>query len=97
MIYSVNFLDMTEQLSPPAVVRYVKETGWTLWSTKKENIRIFQMNQQDHFYQIIIPLDKELADYREVMYMAVNTIAEYEKKAIGRSLSLSAESKHRYS
>lgn len=82
MIYSVNFLDMTEQLSPPAVVRYVKETGWTSWPTKKENIRIFQINQQDNFYQIIIPLDKELADYREVMYLAVNTIAEYEKKPL---------------
>ena len=28
MIYSVNFMDLTEKINPHAVVRYLKDTGW---------------------------------------------------------------------
>lgn len=82
MIYSVNFLDMTELLSPPAVVRYLKETGWVSYPNRRKNIRIFQMNHNDHFYQIVVPMDKDLADYHEAMYQAVSTLSEYEQRSL---------------
>ena len=59
MIYSVNFMDLTEKINPHAVVRYLKDTGWMQYKTKKEYIKIFQkITEKEEFYQVIIPIDK---------------------------------------
>ncbi|MFR0958034.1 MAG: hypothetical protein ACLSFA_20710 [Roseburia inulinivorans] len=47
MIYSVNFMDLTEKINPHAVVRYLKDTGWMQYKTKKEYIKIFQKNYRE--------------------------------------------------
>ena len=52
MIYSVNFMDLTEKINPHAVVRYLKDTGWMQYKTKKEYIKIFQkITEKEEFYQ----------------------------------------------
>lgn len=76
MIYSVNFMDLTEKINPHAVVKYLKDTGWIQYKTKKEYIKIFQkITDKDEFYQVIIPIDKELADYKQAMFEAIEQIA----------------------
>lgn len=79
MIYSVNFMDLTEKINPHAVAKYLKDTGWTQYKTRKDYIKIFQKNtDKNEFYQVIIPVDKELADYKQAMFDAIEQIALFE-------------------
>lgn len=76
MIYSVNFMDLTEKINPHAVVKYLKDTGWIPYKTKKEYVKIFQrITEKEEFYQVIIPIDKTLADYKKAMFDAIEQIA----------------------
>ena len=76
MIYSINFMDMTEKINPHAVVKYLKDTGWTPFITKKEYVKIFQkITVENDFYQVVIPIDKTLADYKSAMFEAIEQIA----------------------
>ncbi|HJA94751.1 MAG TPA: hypothetical protein H9717_16820 [Candidatus Eisenbergiella merdipullorum] len=82
MIYSVNFLDLTEKINPLAFSKYLKETGWKLFPTKRTYLKIYQYENKDEFFQVIIPFEKRLSDYKEAMYKAVTTVAEMEKKSV---------------
>ena len=76
MIYSVNFMDLTEKINPHAVVKYLKDTGWIQYKTKKEYIKTFQkITDKGDFYQVIIPIEKDLADYKQAMFEAIEQIA----------------------
>ncbi|RHH18000.1 OB-fold nucleic acid binding domain-containing protein [Blautia obeum] len=76
MIYSVNFMDLTEKINPHAVVKYLKDTGWIQYKTKKEYIKTFQkFTDKDEFYQVTIPIEKDLADYKQAMFEAIEQIA----------------------
>lgn len=76
MIYSVNFMDLTEKINPHAVVKYLKDTGWIQYKTKKEYIKTFQkITDKDEFYQVTIPIEKDLADYKQAMFEAIEQIA----------------------
>lgn len=82
MIYSVNFMDLTEKINPHAVVRYLKDTGWKQYSSKRKDINIFQLfKENDEFYQVVIPLDKTLSDYKYAMYESIEQIALSEKQS----------------
>ena len=70
MIYSVNFLELTEKINPLAFAKYLKDTGWTPYMSKRNCVKIFQLDRED-FYQVTIPVDKNLADYQQAMYNAV--------------------------
>lgn len=82
MIYSVDFLELTEKINPFAFVKYLKDTGWTYFPTKKDYIRVFQLERENTFYQVTIPMDKILRDYQEAMYKAVSIVADAESKSI---------------
>ena len=76
MIYSVNFMNLTEKINPHDVVKYLKDTGWIQYKTKKEYIKTFQkITDKDDFYQVIIPIEKGLADYKQAMFEAIEQIA----------------------
>ena len=82
MIYSVNFLDLTEKINPLAFSKYLKDTGWNLFQTKRKDVKVYQYEKDDEFYQVTVPLEKRLADYKDAMYKAIITVAEVEKKSI---------------
>lgn len=82
MIYSINFLDMTDKLNPIAVAKYLSETGWNHYTSKRNDIKIFQYIDGDIFEQVTIPIDKALRDYNIAMYSAVEKIALIEKKSV---------------
>lgn len=58
MIYSVNFIDLAEKISPHAFAKYLKDTGWTQFETKRDYIKIFQYEKKDDFFQVTVPTDK---------------------------------------
>lgn len=82
MIYSVNFMDLTEGISPLAFSKYLKDTGWKLFQSKRMHIKIFQYERGDQFFQVAIPIERRLSDYREAMYKAVETVATAEGKSL---------------
>ena len=83
MIYSVNFMDLTEKINPHAVVKDLKDTGWIQYKTKKEYIKTFQkFTDKDEFYQVTIPIEKDLADYKQAMFEAIEQIAFLQKKDV---------------
>jgi hypothetical protein len=82
MIYSVNFTDLTEQINPLSFARYLKETGWTPYTTKRTYLKIFQTTTANgDAFQVTIPLDKSLSDYKSAMFQAVETVAFVEKQS----------------
>lgn len=80
--YSVNFMDLSEKISPLAFAKYLKDMGWELFQNRKKYIKIFQYEKNDDFFQVIIPMEKRLNDYKEAMYRAVVTVAEAENKPV---------------
>lgn len=83
MIYSINFVDLTEKINPLAFSRYLKDTGWNLFDSKKKNIKIYQFEEtEDIFFQVKIPMENTLKDYKEAMYKAVEIVAEKEKRSV---------------
>lgn len=82
MIYSVNFLDLTEKINPLAFSKYLKDTGWTLYPTKRDYVKVFQTKSSDgDSFQVNIPMDKNLSDYKNAMYQAVETVALVENQS----------------
>ena len=75
MIYSVNFLDLTEKINPLAFSKYLKDTGWNLFQTKRKDVKVYQYEKDDEFYQVTVPLEKRLADYKYAMYKAIIKVA----------------------
>ena len=82
MIYSINFLDMTEQLNPLAVCKYLEQTNWKLYPFKRKDVKVFQYVVDATFKQVMVPMNKEFIDYKRVMYNVVQTVAELEQKSI---------------
>lgn len=82
MIYSVNFLDLTEKINPLAFSKYLKDTGWIQFPSKRTSVKIYQLEKGDNFFQVIIPVDKKLGDYKQAIYKAVKTVALVENKSV---------------
>jgi predicted RNA binding protein YcfA (HicA-like mRNA interferase family) len=79
MIYSVNFMDMAAKINSLSFIKYLKETGWKQFKTKKTTVKVFQYEKEDIFEQVTIPIDKSLRDYNLAMYEAIKTISSIEK------------------
>ncbi len=82
MIYFVNFRKLAEKIDPLAFAKYLQDTGWVHFQTKRKYIKVFQMEKGAEFYQVTIPMDKILRDYQEAMYKATWTVAEAESKPV---------------
>lgn len=81
MIYSVNFLDLTEKINPLSFAKYLKDTGWHPYPTKREYVKIFQTKiDSGESFQVNIPTDKNLLDYKQAMYEAIEIVAFVEKQ-----------------
>lgn len=83
MIYSVNFCDMTEKLNPLVVCKYLEDMGWRKFPFKRDDVNVYQF-LGEQLYQVRIPMDRDMKDYRESMFSAINTIAEVENRSVER-------------
>lgn len=85
MFYSFDLADLIKRIPPFVVVKYLKSTGWIPYKRENESIKVFQkITDKDEFYQVIIPIDKTLADYNKAMFEAVKQIALLEGKTAGQ-------------
>ncbi len=82
MIYSVNFLDMTENLNPLAVCKYLEQTDWNNISFRRSDVKVYQIEKVGIFKQVMVPLDKSFVDYKNVMYDVVQNVANIEGKSV---------------
>lgn len=82
MTYTVNLIDLTEKISPLAFAKYLKDTGWEVFPSKRTYVKIFQCEKNNDFYQVTIPMEKNLNDYKEAMFNAVEITAKAENKSI---------------
>ena len=69
--------ELSGWVNPLVLRRYLEETGWELFSTKREDIAIYRYLKEDPFEQVTIPLDRTLRDYRQAMYLAVQDAAKH--------------------
>lgn len=86
MIYSINFVDMTLKLNPLAVAKYLIDTQWKEYLVKRNDIKIFQYEKDDIFEQVTVPLEKNLRDYKQIMYETICKIAYIEKKSVEQQM-----------
>ncbi len=86
MTYSVNYMDLAEKISPFAFVKYLRDTGWQLFQSRRTYIKIFQYEKDSEFFQVTIPVEKNLSDYKQAMYKAVETVSEVEDKSVEQVL-----------
>jgi len=82
MIYSVDFKALAGKISHVDVAKYLHDLGWQEFSSKRNLVKVFQMETQYGFFQVDLPLSRELRDYPSAMYRAVECIADSTQKSV---------------
>lgn len=83
MIFSADFLmNITEKIDPVILANYLTETGWNIFPSKRTDLQILQFVDGEEFYQATVPLNRNLSDYKQAMYRAVETAACKENRPI---------------
>lgn len=66
--------------NPEILVEKLKTDGWEYIPRKRSDIAIFQNEIGDKFFQVTIPLDRNLGDFEEALEMALQEIKSFEKE-----------------
>lgn len=66
--------------NPEILVEKLKTDGWKYIPRKRSDIAIFQNEIGDKFFQVTIPLDRNLGDFEEALEMALQEIKLFEKE-----------------
>ena len=82
MIYSVDFKELAGKISHIDMEKYLHDLGWVEIQTKREWVKIFQLEDKEDFFQVELPVSRDLRDYRVAMYRCVECIAQSTKKSI---------------
>lgn len=88
MIYSVNYEKMADCIKPISFVNFLKDNNWSHFKTKRTDIMVFQKRIVENDFQVKIPMDKTLYDYRKAMYRAIETVSLAEKQDMGQLVLL---------
>ena len=70
------------KINPLAVQRYLKGTGWIATKSRRPHIMFFSTERDGQEYEITLPLDRAFRDYSEAISMAVEQLAEVEKRTL---------------
>ena len=62
------------------LVEKLKIDGWKYIPRKRSDIAIFQNEIGDKFFQVTIPLNRNLGDFEEALEMALQEIKSFEKE-----------------
>jgi len=82
MIYSIDFKELAEKISYINMAKYLHDLGWIEIPTKRKWVKIFQLEDHENFFQIDLPMSRDLRDYRSAMYRSVECIAASSHKSI---------------
>lgn len=66
--------------NPEILITKLKADGWKHIPRKRTDIAIFQNEIGDKFFQVTIPLDRNLGDFKEALEMALQEIKSFEKE-----------------
>lgn len=66
--------------NPEILVEKLKIDGWKYIPRKRSDIAIFQNEIGDKFFQVTIPLDRNLGDFEEALEIALQEIKSFEKE-----------------
>lgn len=66
--------------NPEILVEKLKIDGWKYIPRKRSDIAIFQNEIGDKFFQITIPLDRNLGDFEEALEIALQEIESFKKE-----------------
>ena len=82
MKYSTDFKMLSEKINFINVIKYLKDLGWLEFKTSKSSVKILQKEIDNDFFQVNIPIEKSLKDYKQAMYLVVETISNAYNKNI---------------
>lgn len=83
MIYSVDFKELASKINPLEFCKYLQDLGWNEFDRiKRKDIKIFQKETNDLFFQVKIPMDLELVDFSEAMLLACKTLSSTLNKSL---------------
>lgn len=82
MISTDDYLGMAKRIDPYYFADYLSQKGWKTVTRKRQDIRVFQISQNDSFFQTTIPFDNSLSDFCDVMFESVKAVARFENKTI---------------
>lgn len=80
-------INLINEIDSEIFCKYLQDTGWKQFPRNRQDIKVFQIEKEDKFFQATIPLDRNFGDYEEAMKMAVKEVALYEGKTEGEVLS----------
>lgn len=66
--------------NPEILITKLKADGWKHIHRKRSDIAIFQNKIGDKLFQVTIPLDRNLGDFKEALEMALQEIKSFEKE-----------------
>lgn len=66
--------------TPENLIEKLKTDGWKYIPRKRSDIAIFQNEISDKFFQVTIPLDRSLGDFKEALEMALQEIESFERE-----------------
>ena len=61
MVYNIDYSELSNRINPIVFAKYLEDTGWTQFRTKRKDIRVFQKECKS-FFQATIPMDDTLTD-----------------------------------
>lgn len=70
--------------TPENLITKLKTDGWKYIPRKRTDIAVFQNEIGDKFFQVTIPLDRNLGDFEEALEMALQEIELFEKEKENR-------------
>lgn len=72
--------------APENLVAKLKADGWKYIPRKRSDIAVFQNEIGDKFFQVTIPLDRNLGDFEEALEMALQEIESFEREKENKKL-----------
>ena len=70
--------------TPENLVSKLKADGWKYIPRKRTDIAVFQNETGDKFFQVTVPLDRNLGDFEEALEIALQEIELFEKEKENR-------------
>lgn len=85
MIYSVDFKELASKINPLEFCKYLKDLGWKEFDKfRNEYVKIFQNKENDDFFQVKIPMNRELIDFSHAMLEACKIVSQKTNKSLER-------------
>lgn len=66
--------------NPEMLVEKLKVDGWKHIHRKRTDIAVFQNKTGNKFFQVTIPLDRNLGDFEEALEIVLQEIESFEKE-----------------